>query len=134
MFKFDIKINGLDDLLRFLKEEPGRIEKRFQGGLEDIGKILIKQAGDWAPEDTGQLRDSIVFKVGKNVKGQFVKVYVPMRSKAGAYANKMNEGHYRVRNMKSGAGRQFMDRALSRRTTEAHDIMEKELNKTVEVK
>ena len=131
MFKINIDLIGKNEMERFLRQEPKRFEKNIGKGLGDIGEIVADKASSLAPEDTGELSRSITFKLGKHGKEQQVNVYVPTDSKAGAYAYRMNESRYKVRSMKSGAGRLFMDRALSQKTPSVYKVLQDTIDKTV---
>lgn len=127
-----VKIEGLNEVLKAIHDEPEKINKKIRDGLKEIEDIVKEDSKKNAPEDTGRLINSIEAKLSENnsVKNKdfLAEIYVDSNSAAGAYANYMHEGHYKLRHRKPGAGRKFIERAVEKNVHKIEQILQTQLD------
>lgn len=80
---------GITNSVNALNRKQDLIEKKYNSALNTIGRRIESSVKSKAPVKTGALRSSIQYFVEKNG----VIVGVPANSKAGKYANVVNEKH-----------------------------------------
>jgi len=86
----EIIIKGIPALTRRLNWEPKLVEKGIKKASRAVGLLVQREARRNAPFDEGDLERGITFQV---IDGG-VRVYVPINTPAGKYAERMHNGEY----------------------------------------
>ncbi len=70
-----IKIEGLDELDKAIRKLPQNIQKRvLKGALRAGGRVIVKDAKQRVPVDSGTLKKSIVVVTGRSKEGALMFV------------------------------------------------------------
>ena len=75
--KLTIKLTGLKEFIAKLIRKKQSIKRNLEVALDNIGKMVVEKAREYVPEDSGQLKSDIEYKVGRN----FVDIGVPRSAK-----------------------------------------------------
>ena len=108
--KLTIKLTGLKEFIAKLIRKKQSIKRNLEVALDNIGKMVVEKAREYVPEDSGQLKSDIEYKVGRN----FVDIGVPRSAKSGAYAYFIHYGRYKEgdKTMAKNGGRMFISNAI----------------------
>ncbi len=113
-----ITIDGLDRILKKLNSIINQIKGGISGALDNTGKIVVEQSRLYVPEDKkAQLKRDLQYEVDGNI----VSIGVPIDASSGQYAHFIHYGRYNegpITQMKTGAGRLFITRAIQEQKSE----------------
>jgi len=106
----EVKIDGVGAVTTWLKTLDGDVRKRLKKAGTDVGFLVQREGRRRSPVKEGNLRECITFQSGEG----FVKVFVPVNSAAGFYAERMHNGKYNLGAMSRAMGPQVGPKFLTR--------------------
>jgi len=109
----EISIDGLNSTLNRLTRTGEKMRQQVNKNLVKVGFLVAREASRNSPRREGVLEKQLKFQVVE----EGVRVFVPINSPAGRYAERMHDGNYRrgKKTVAKGprAGRLYIRRAIN---------------------
>jgi len=110
---FEISIEGQSGVITWLKSLDGDVRKGLKKACTNVGFLVQREGRRRAPYREGNLERSITFEATDSQ----VKIFVPVNSSAGRYAEQKHNGRYNLGAASRAKGPQvgpkFLTRAIS---------------------
>jgi len=107
----NLKIYGLERVIKRIKEITNNIKKGVPKSLSDTGRMVVNLAKDYTPEKNGTLKSDLDYNIDQNT----VSIGVTRGKESFNYASFIHYGNYKEgekTKMRTGAGRLFITRAI----------------------
>ena len=110
----EIRIDGVGPVTTWLRTLDPKIREGLKKAGTNVGFLVQREGRRRAPYMEGNLERAITFQVGDG----FVKVFVPVNSPAGRYAEQKHNGRYNLGARSKAKGPQVGPKFLTRAITE----------------
>lgn len=117
-----IKVHGLNEFVRALKQADGDVKKEFTRGLRDAAKVVAAEAKDVASSEGLMRTGALIRGIGVSVRG--TKAFVKDKTTRNGFSY---PGLYEFKR-----GRPFMQPALERKTTEVVSLLEDAVGRAID--
>lgn len=107
---FEISIEGQSGVITWLRSLDGDVRKGLKKACTNVGFLVQREGRRRAPKKEGTLREAITFEATESQ----VKIFVPVNSNAGFYAERMHNGKYNLGPMSRAMGPQVGPKFLTR--------------------
>lgn len=120
---YEINVSGVGSTTAWLKSLNPKIRAGLNKGLKNVGFLVQREARRRAPYKEGNLERSIIFQADDSQ----VKIFVPVNSPAGRYAQLKHDGIYRLgpgsRTKGPQVGPKYLSRAVSENVEKINSLL-----------
>jgi hypothetical protein len=106
----EVRIDGVGAVTTWLKTLDGGIRKNLRKAGTNVGFLVQREGRRRAPYREGNLERAITFESGEG----YVKIFVPVNSPAGRYAEQKHNGRYNLGAASRAKGPQVGPKFLTR--------------------
>jgi len=107
---FEISIEGKSGVITWLRSLDGDVRKGLKKACTNVGFLVQREGRRRAPFKEGNLERSITFEATESQ----VKIFVPVNSSAGRYAEQKHNGRYNLGAASRAKGPQVGPKFLTR--------------------